>query len=87
VTAHHFAGALEPVAHMVEALVAGQPGNFTSGMFDEMNAQHAKEYAHCTKAETIALFRKGAAAAAAVIRGLSDDQLANSGTVLTDYRQ
>jgi hypothetical protein len=53
-------------------------------MLDEMNAKHAKDYAHCTKAETIELLKTGAAAAAAVVRGLSDDQLAKRGTVLTD---
>jgi hypothetical protein len=53
-------------------------------MLDEMNARHAKEHVHCTKAETIALLQKGAAVASAVIRELSDDQLAKSGTVLTD---
>ncbi len=84
VTAHHFASALGPIAHMVKALVAGQRGNFTRAMFDEMNAKHAKDHAQCTKAETIALFRKGAAATAAVLRGLSDDELSKSGTVLTE---
>lgn len=85
VTAHHFAGALEPIANMVKAVVAGQaPGTLTRAMLDEMNAKHAKDYAHCSKAETIALLKKGAAVAAAVVRGLSDDQLAKSGTVLTD---
>ena len=45
------------------------------------NAQHAKEHTDCTRAETL---QKGAAAALAVVRGLSDDQLAKSGTVFTD---
>jgi hypothetical protein len=85
VTAHHFAGALEPITHMVKAVVAGQsPGTLSGATIDEMNATHAKDYAHCTKVETIALLERGAAAAAAVVRGLSDDQLARSGTVLTD---
>jgi hypothetical protein len=48
-----------------------------------MNAKHAKEHANCTKGETIALHNKHAAAAAAVVRGLSDDQLAKSATVIT----
>ena len=52
-------------------------------MLDEMNAKHAIEHANCTKAETLALHTKGAAAAAALVRGLSDAQLDNSGTVLT----
>jgi hypothetical protein len=84
VTAHHLAGALERVSNIVKAIVAGQSlGNFTGAMLDEMNAQHAKDYANCTKAETMELHRKGVAAAAATIRGLSDDQLAKSGTVFT----
>ena len=85
VTAHHLAGAFEPVAGIVSAVVSGQSvGNFTRAMLDEMNAKHAKDHAHCTKAETIALLDKGAAAAATVVRGLSDDQLVKSGTVFTD---
>jgi hypothetical protein len=49
-----------------------------------MNAQHAKEHANCTKAETATLLKKGAATAAATVRGLSDEQLAKSGTVFTN---
>lgn len=84
VTAHHVAGGHEQIANIVKAVAAGQSlGNFTMAMLDEMNAKHAKEHAGCTRAETIALHRKGAAAAAAVVTGLSDEQLANRGTVLT----
>jgi hypothetical protein len=85
VTAHHLAGAFEPVAGIVTSIVSGQSmGNFTTGMLDEMNAQHAREHANCTKAETVALLKKGAATAATVVRDLSDEQLAKSGTVFTD---
>lgn len=84
VTAHHFASAVEPISQMIQALVAGQPTTLTSATIDEMNARHAKEYAHCTKTETIALLKKGAAMAAAVVRALSDEELATTGTVLTD---
>jgi hypothetical protein len=84
-TAHHLAGGLEAVAGIVTGLVAGHsPGNFTRATLDEMNARHAKDHAHGSRPETIALFRKGAAAATAVVRGLSDDQLAKSGVVFTD---
>lgn len=83
VTAHHVAGSHEPIASIVKAVAAGQSiGNFTMDMLNEMNARHAKEHANCTRAETIALHTKGAAAAAAAVRGLSDEQLAKSGTVL-----
>lgn len=85
VTAHHLASAFEPVAHIVSGIVSGQlPGGFTSGMLDEMNARHAREHASCTKPETIALLKTGAAKATAVVRGLSDEQLVTRATVLTD---
>ena len=86
VTAHHLAGGLEAVAGIVTGLVAGAPprGNFTRAMLDQMNAQHAKEHADCARAETLSLFRKGAATASAVVRGLTDEQLTKSGTVFTD---
>lgn len=82
VTAHHLASVLEPISEMVEAVVAGRSLEFTNDMIDKMNARHAKDYATCTKADTIELLKKGAAVAAAVIRGLSDDQLAKSGLVV-----
>lgn len=81
VTAHHLAGALEAVSGLVKAVAAGQVIGFRLDQLDEMNARHAKEYANCTKAETIALQKKGAAVAVATIRRLSDEQLAKSGTL------
>jgi hypothetical protein len=53
-------------------------------MLHEMNARHAREHAGCTRSETIALLRAGATKAAAVIRGLSDEQLATRATVFAD---
>jgi hypothetical protein len=84
VTAHHVAGSHEPIAQLLKTVAAGQsvPG-FTVEMLNELNAKHAKDFAGCTKAETLELHKKGVAAAAAVVRSLSDDQLTNSGTVLT----
>src|SRR5262245_53478432 len=85
VTAHHLASGLEPVAGIVSMIASGQSrSTFTRAMLDELNARHAQEHAHCTKSETIALLQRGAVAAAAVVRGLHDDQLAKSGTVFTD---
>ena len=84
VTAHHVAQSHEGIAGIIKAVVAGQSmGNFTMDMLHEMNAKHAKDFANCTKAETLDLHKKGAAAAAAVVRGLSDDELAKSATVLS----
>jgi uncharacterized damage-inducible protein DinB len=81
-TAHHVAGSYQPVMGIIKGIAAGAtPQNFTRQMLDEMNAQHAKQFADCNKAETIALYKKEAAAAATFLRGLSDADLAKSGTV------
>lgn len=83
VTAHHVAGAHEPIAGIAKTVASGQSlPNFTMGMLDEMNAKHAKDFAGCTKAETLELHRKGVATAAALVRGFSDAELDQSGTVL-----
>ena len=85
VTAHHLATAYERVPDVATGLAAGQSfGNFTRKLLDEMNAQHAKEFAGCTKEETLALHRKGATKAAAAVRGFSDEQLAKTGVLFTD---
>jgi len=84
VTAHHAASGHEGISGIVKSVSASQPmPNFTMAMLEEMNAKHASEHANCTRAETLALHKKGAAAAAALVRGLSDAELDKSGTVLT----
>jgi hypothetical protein len=84
VTAHHVAGSHESIAGIIKTVAAGQSiPNFTLDMLHASNAKHAQDFANVSKADTIALHKKGAAAAAAIVRGLSDDQLAKSGTVLT----
>ncbi len=84
VVAHHMAGAHEGIANILKAVVGGQSmGNFTMQMLHDMNAKHAQEHAAATKAETLALHKKSAAAASAVVRGLSDADLGKSGTVLS----
>src|SRR5215467_14675214 len=64
VTAHHYASILEPVSELVSALAAGQaPERFTRATLDEMNAQHSRDHAACTKAETLALLETGTVSA------------------------
>jgi hypothetical protein len=83
VTAHHVAGGHEPIAGIAKTVAAGQSiPNFTMAMLNDMNAKHAKDFAGCTKAETLALHQKGVAAAAAIVRGFSDAELDRSGTVM-----
>jgi hypothetical protein len=84
IVAHHVAGAHEGISGIIKTVAAGQSmPPFTMDALHEMNAKHAKEFAHATKAETVALHKKNAAAAAAVVRGLEDADLGRSGTVLT----
>jgi hypothetical protein len=85
VTAHHVAGSHEGIAGIIKTVASGQSmPNFTMDMLNEMNAKHAQDFANVSKADTIALHKKSAAAAAAVVRGLSDDQLAKCGKVLAE---
>jgi hypothetical protein len=84
-TAHHLATAFEAVSRIVMEIVGGKKRDeFTMKMLDELNARHAREFAGCVRAETVALLDTGAATARSVIRGLSDEQLARTGTVFTD---
>ena len=81
-TAHHVARSYEPITHIIKTLAAGEAlPHFTPQMLDEMNAQHARDFASCSRGETIELLRKGAASTAAMLRSLSDAELAKSGTV------
>jgi uncharacterized protein (TIGR03083 family) len=83
VVAHHLAGAHEGIAGILKSVASGQSmGNFTMEMLHDMNAKHAQEHANATRADTVALHKKSAAAAATILRGLSDADLAKSGTVL-----
>jgi uncharacterized protein (TIGR03083 family) len=85
VTAHHVAGAHEGILGIVKTLASGQSiPNFTMAMLNDLNAKHAREHAGCTRAETLTLHQKGAAAAAAALRALSDAELDRSGTVLAE---
>ena len=83
VTAHHAAGALEPISRMIEAVASGQPiEGFSMERLDAMNAQHARDFAGCTRQETLELLRHGADLAAQTVRALSDDELVRRGHVL-----
>jgi uncharacterized damage-inducible protein DinB len=84
VVAHHVAVSHAGIAGLVKSIASGKhtPG-LTMAMIDEGNAKHAKEFASCTKAETLELHKKNGAAAAAVVRGLSDAELEQSGSPLS----
>ena len=83
VTAHHVAMAHAGIAGLVKSVASGQhKASMTMDDLHAMNAQHAKDYANVGKAETVALHKKNAADAAAIVRGLDDAALARSAEVL-----
>lgn len=83
VTAHHVAVSHELIAGIIKTIAEGQSGpNINMDVIHEMNAKHAQDHANCTKAETLAAHKQGAAAAATVVRGLGDVQLDRTGAVL-----
>jgi DinB superfamily len=82
VTVHHIASSHAGLSGVVKMLGDGKGPSIQMDMIHAGNAKHAQEFADCTKADTIALHKKNAAAAAAIVRGLSDAQLDNKGVVL-----
>ena len=84
VTAHHLASSHAGIAGLLKTVAEGKLGSGISmDVIHQGNAKHAQDFANCTKAETIALHKKNAADAAAILRGLADEQFAKSATVLT----
>lgn len=75
-TAHHAAIVSEGIARFIGE-VANGTATPRSGMetVNESNARHAAQYAGCSKAEVLDEFQAKGAAVAAIVRGLSDEQL------------
>ena len=73
----HHVGTMYPVEiELAQKLGAGQAvEGVTWDAVHEINANHAREHAACTKEEAIALVEKNSAAAAAAVRALSDQEL------------
>ncbi len=83
VQAHHIAGGEKGLAGFIGAVASGHtPPPITMEMINQGNARHAEEYVNVSKEETVALLRENGAAAAKMIRGLSDAQLARTGELI-----
>jgi hypothetical protein len=82
VIVHHVASVYPLEIQLAQMVAQGTPviGVTTEGI-DEMNAQHATENSGVTPEETLDLLRRNSAAAAAAIRALSDQQLAEAAPV------
>jgi hypothetical protein len=83
VVAHHVAGAHQALSGLIKMLADGKPGpNIQMDMIHAGNAKHAQEFANVTKADTLALHKANAAAAAGILRGIADAEFDRSGAVL-----
>ena len=73
----HHVGTMYPIEiDLAQKLAAGQAvEGVTWDAVHELNANHAREHASCTKEEAIDLVQRNSAAAAAAVRALSDEQL------------
>ena len=83
VTAHHIASGYTPLTGLIQAVANGADlPTLTMDQIDQGNAQHAEQFANCAKEETLEMLRSGGAAAAAAVRGLSDEQLDRGAVIL-----
>lgn len=79
VMVHHVASAALFVVGWAQQIGRGESlPPVTMEMVHAGNAAHAQEYAYCTKAETLQLLRQNSVEVSAVIRSLSDEQLART---------
>jgi hypothetical protein len=79
VVVHHVASVYPIEIQLAQVLAGGQPvTGVTWDNVHEMNAGHAKENDGVTKEAALDLLRQNSAAAAAAIRALSDEQLAQA---------
>jgi uncharacterized damage-inducible protein DinB len=82
VTAHHVAEGTAAISGLVQMAAAGQAlPPLTPEMLDQGNSEHAQKFANCTKQECLDLSRRNGESAAAMVRGLSDEQLDRTGTL------
>ena len=85
VVAHHIAMGVAGISGIVKTVADGKLGPpITMDTLHEMNVKHAKDFANCTKAETVALLKTNAEAAAATLRGIADADCDRTGALLKD---
>ena len=81
-TAHHAAGSTGPISMIAQSAATGSPmPPITADGLNDMNAEHAQQYAHVSREDTLALLRETTAPAASLVRALSDDQLSGKATL------
>lgn len=84
--ARHVAWGYEVEMEAFRAMAKGRPvPTWTEEALDRANAEAGRTHAACVQAETVALLRHNAAAAAAIVRGLTDTQLARGGVYIEGF--
>jgi hypothetical protein len=79
VAAHHIAATHTALGQLVQMLANGQGlPPITMEMIHAGNAKHAEEFASVSRDEVLSALRTNGATAAAIVRGLSDEQLDRS---------
>lgn len=82
VVIHHVASVLPVEIELTKILASGQPiTGVTMTEVNENNAEHAEEYVHCSKVETLELLERNSAMAVETIQKLSDEELDNTAAV------
>jgi hypothetical protein len=82
VIVHHVASVYPIEIQLAQTVADGKPvTGLTMDDIDAMNARHAAEHAGVTTQAALELLRANSAAAAAAIRALSDEQLAQAAPV------
>jgi hypothetical protein len=85
VVVYHIAAGHLIIGEQIEALAQGLPppthGITTAEDAARFNALQAEEHASCTRAEVLALLQRNGAQVAALLRALSDQQLAQTTVV------
>lgn len=76
VAAHHVAASHSSLLGLVQLVANGQEvPPITMEVIDAANAQHAQEFAHVSREETLELLHRDGATVASTLRGLTDEQL------------
>ncbi|MCO4818691.1 MAG: DinB family protein [Bacteroidetes bacterium] len=82
VVVHHVANVYPLEIELAQVLASGNSiTEATVDVVNEMNAQHAEEFAQVNKQETLALLRKNSKVAADSVRSFTDAELDQSGKV------
>jgi hypothetical protein len=80
VVAHHIAAGHYGILDFAKMILAGEKlPEITEEAMNQMNADHAKEHANCTKDEVLGLLRENGPTIADFVSGLSDEELDRTG--------